>query len=90
MSESPFYAKKVVFKKEESFIGGTIKNTLKTIDDAFVRAIPSDDVKSLPPAYLYPVGALVFTVLIAIFIAVFVPGKTRSILMYYCLTCLRA
>ena len=74
MSESPFYAKKVVFKKEESFVGSTISNTIKSFDDAFVKAIPSDEVKSLPSAYLYPVGALVFTVLAAIFIAVFVPG----------------
>lgn len=78
MSDSPFYKKKVSLKKEESFLSGALSSTFKSLDDAFISAIPSDDVKALPSAYLYPVGTLIFIFLVAIFVAVFVPGEHLS------------
>ena len=79
MAESPFLKKKVVFKKEEPFWKKKIQSALTKLDETFVNAIPSDDVKQLPPEYLYPVGFIIFIVLIGIFVAVFVPGKVRFI-----------
>ena len=63
-----------MFKKEQTLWQKSVEHALTKIDTAFVRAIPSDDVKQLPPKYLYPAGLMVFMVLFGIFIAVFVPG----------------
>jgi hypothetical protein len=78
MHESPFLRKKVVLRKEPTFWEGTVLRAVDRAGDAFVRAIPSEDVKQLPPKYLYPVGGMVFFVLLGIFAAVFVPGNDRT------------
>jgi len=75
MFESPFLKKKVEFKKEDTTLRAQFLSGLKRLDGFFVDAIPSDDVKQLPTAYMYPVGVMVFIVLLGIFTGVFVPGK---------------
>ena len=82
MAESPFLRKKVVFKKEQSLWEKSVERTLTKIDEVFVKAIPSDDVKQLPPRYLYPVGGIIFIVLAGIFIAVFLPGTYESCFLF--------
>ena len=74
MQESPFIRKKVILKREESFWDGTVLASFNSASHAFVKAIPSDDVKQLPPKYLFPVGSMVFFLLGSIFVAIFVPG----------------
>lgn len=77
--ESPFKRKKVIFKKEDPCLQSIAKRAILQLDETFLKSIPSDDVKQLPPNYLYPVGALVILVLVAIFVAVFVPGYESQI-----------
>ena len=83
MAESPFLRKKIVFKKEEPLWQQSIHRVLTKIDEVFVKAIPSDDVKQLPPRYLYPVGGIIFIVLAGIFIAVFLPGTFESCFLFH-------
>lgn len=75
MFESPFLKKKVEFKKEDTTFRAQFLSGLKRVDDFFVDAIPSDEVKQLPVAYMYPVGLVVFIVLLGIFTGVFIPGE---------------
>ena len=75
MFESPFLKKKVEFKKEDTSFRAQFLSGLKRVDDFFVDAIPSDEVKQLPVAYMYPVGLVVFIVLLGIFTGVFIPGE---------------
>jgi hypothetical protein len=76
MIDSPFLPKSApVLKKEEHLVDKAVRKGIQQIDEAFINAIPSDDVKQLPPAYLYPVGILIFLLLFGIFLAVFVPGE---------------
>jgi hypothetical protein len=76
MIDSPFLPKSApVLKKEEHLVNKAVRKGIQQIDEAFINAIPSDDVKQLPPAYLYPVGILIFLLLFGIFLAVFVPGE---------------
>lgn len=72
--ESPFKRKRSIFAKNEPCLQSTVHKAILQLDEAFLGAIPSEDVKQLPPNYLYPVGSLVILVLVAIFVAVFVPG----------------
>jgi hypothetical protein len=75
MLDSPFLPKSIpVLKKEERFIETALRKGIQQIDEAFVNAIPSDDVKQMAPTYLYPVGTILFLVMFGIFLAVFVPG----------------
>jgi uncharacterized membrane protein len=37
----------------------------------FIRAIPSDDLKQLPPNYFYPLGSLLIILFISIFLSIF-------------------
>lgn len=45
----------------------------------FLDSIPSDDVKQLPPRYLYPIGVVIIAMFIAIFVAVLVPGYESAV-----------
>lgn len=78
-AESPFKRKKVLFQKEDPFLKTALQKGLNQLDSIFLDAIPSEEVKQLPPSFLYPVGLLIIFVLIAIFIAIFVPGYTTLI-----------
>lgn len=74
MDESPFLLRKKVFRREETYYERYVLRSIEEFKSAFVGAIPSDEVKQLPPSYKYTVGSLVFIVLTIIFVAVFVPG----------------
>lgn len=78
-AESPFKRKKVLFQKEDPFLKTVLQKSLNQLDNIFLDAIPSEEVKQLPPSFLYPVGLLIILVLVAIFIAIFVPGYTTLI-----------
>mmetsp|Transcript_24483 Transcript_24483/g.40805 ORF Transcript_24483/g.40805 Transcript_24483/m.40805 type:complete len:118 (-) Transcript_24483:923-1276(-) len=77
--ESPFLRKKREFKKEKTFTETVIDKSTNAVNDAFLKAIPSDDVKQLPPEYVYPIGTGIFLLLLCIFVAVFVPGYYSSL-----------
>jgi hypothetical protein len=70
MSESPF-VRQILRKKKKATI---FRQLVDKFDEIFLDAIPSEDVKQLPPQYLYPLGLIVLTLLLGIFIALFVPG----------------
>ena len=75
MFRSPFLRRKAEFKKEDNSFRTFWSSGLSQLSELFVEAIPSDDVKQLPLSYIYPVGMMVFIVLVAIFVSVFVPGE---------------
>jgi hypothetical protein len=75
MGDSPFCKKKTAFSREKTFWESNVVESWEAAKAVFVDAIPSDDVKRLPPSYIYVVGSVIFVMLAAIFIAVFVPGS---------------
>jgi hypothetical protein len=74
MFQSPFSRPKVVFQKEKSLYEKWKEFFVEKVNDGFIRFIPSDDIRQMPPEYMYPFGILSVLFLFGIFLAVFLPG----------------
>jgi hypothetical protein len=78
-AESPFKRKPPGFRKESTFTEIWWEKITSEVDTGFLDSIPSEDVKQLPPRYLYPIGMVIVAILVVIFIAVLVPGYASAV-----------
>jgi hypothetical protein len=83
MFQSPFTTRKRELKKEPSFYEKTKDFLVDKLHDSFMDFIPSDDIRQMPPQYLYPFGCLSIIFLFGIFLAVFLTGYFSQINTQY-------
>jgi hypothetical protein len=69
--DSPFSAVPRQFEKEKSPIEKASNFLRDKMSEMFVKAIPSDTIRDMPPKYLYFNGVLLILILIGIFLALF-------------------
>jgi hypothetical protein len=69
---SPFMKKKLKLEKEKGFCSRTARFLFIKLHDAFIQAIPSQDVRDMPPFFMYSFGILIFLVLLVLFLTIFI------------------
>lgn len=78
MSEgsSPFQKKEydTVFQREKTLFEKSWQSVKTYAGDLFLTFIPSDDIKQMPPYYVYLFGSALVAILIGIFVGLFVNG----------------
>ena len=83
MFQSPFTRKKKVLQKEPTFYERWKEFLITQVHESFLKFIPSDDIRQLPPQYLYPFGLLSIIFLIGIFFSIFLPGYLTQLNTQY-------
>lgn len=79
-SNSPFQKKssETIFRREKSLFEKSWERIHSYAADLFLAFIPSDDIKQMPPFYMYLFGGMLILALMAIFIGLFVNGYQSS------------
>ena len=72
LMKSPFMKKELKFEKEKGFFRRTFDFLMIKIHDGFIQAIPSNDIRDMPPGFMYSFGIIVFLLLVALFLIIFI------------------
>ena len=83
MGDSPFGPAENNKRRELRFFEKLYLKAVEKVDEFYVDSIPSDDVKAMPPRYMYPIGGFILTILLCVFIAVFLPSYLQAIHQKY-------
>lgn len=79
MNHSPFVKQKQIFRREPPWYEKAWDTFKSAVNEWFIDHMPSEDVKQMPPAFFYPIGSLLFVILIIIYFSIFIPNYNATI-----------
>jgi hypothetical protein len=68
---SPFLKKDLQIDREPTFFEKVCSYITRKSHETFVKSIPSDDIRDMPPQFMYPLGFFVFILLVSVFLVIF-------------------
>lgn len=69
---SPFKKKDIAKEMRKKSIFQEVCSFLyRKANEVFIQRIPSEDIRDMPPSFMYPIGSVAFLILLAIFLVVF-------------------